>query len=261
MTKPVFGTYEWAKYSINCVSGCSHMCRYCYARANAIKNKKKTAENWNEEVINEKAINKEYKKYDGVVMFPTTHDITPNTLEPCLKVLHKLLKIGNKVLIVSKPHIECIKKLCIELKEYKDNILFRFTIGSADNDILKLWEPKAPDFQERIDSLTFAFKDGFQTSVSCEPMLDGNIDEVVKIVEPFVTDAIWLGTMNFAENRLKINGEKDLIPYARKLGELHSKDNIMDLYERFKDNNIIKWKDSIKEVVGLERITEPGLDK
>ena len=35
MAKPVFGTAEWAKYNLNCQSGCSHGCLYCYAQAQA----------------------------------------------------------------------------------------------------------------------------------------------------------------------------------------------------------------------------------
>ena len=32
----VFGTKEWSVASINCVNGCEHDCRYCYARYNAV---------------------------------------------------------------------------------------------------------------------------------------------------------------------------------------------------------------------------------
>jgi hypothetical protein len=32
------------------------------------------------------------------------------------------------------------------------------------------------------------------------------------------------------------------------------------LYARHRDDTVIKWKDSIKKVVGIERPTEKGLD-
>jgi hypothetical protein len=32
------------------------------------------------------------------------------------------------------------------------------------------------------------------------------------------------------------------------------------LYERYRDNPLIKWKESIKKVVGIDLLTEAGLD-
>ena len=34
----------------------------------------------------------------------------------------------------------------------------------------------------------------------------------------------------------------------------------MDLYDTFKSNPKIKWKDSIKKIIGIERPCEKGLD-
>ncbi len=42
---------------------------------------------------------------------------------------------------------------------------------------------------------------------------------------------------------------------------MQSDEFIWDLYSRYKDNPKVKWKDSIKKIVGLEVATEPGLDK
>ena len=78
----------------------------------------------------------------------------------------------------------------------KEQLLFRFTIGSALDEVLSFWEPGAPVFAERLAALELAWANGYQTSVSCEPMLDGHIDAVIHQVEPFVTDAIWLGKAN-----------------------------------------------------------------
>ena len=106
------------------------------------------------------------------VMFPTTHDITPKTLGPCVTALHHLLGGGNRVLVTSKPHLECVKAICNTFADFRHMILFRFTIGAFDDDLLQYWEPGALPFGERLASLKYAFKHGFQTSVSIEPMLD-----------------------------------------------------------------------------------------
>jgi DNA repair photolyase len=185
MKKPkvISGTLEWAVKNVNCIKGCSHQCKYCYARERALRFRQiGSKDEWKSPQVREKEVKKSRKKESGTVMFPTTHDIFPEMLDPCVTVIRKLLEAGNDVLIVSKPHLECIKRLCQEFTEYKSKILFRFTIGASDDNILKYWEPGAPIFSERIQSLQWAFSSGFKTSVSCEPMLDAE-----HMVELFAT--------------------------------------------------------------------------
>ena len=195
-------------------------------------------------------------------MFPTTHDITPDTCYFCILFLKNILEAGNEVLIVSKPHLECIRDMSRWLYQYRENILFRFTVGSADNQTLKFWDTYAPDFDERLESLIYAHKSGFQTSISCEPMLDDNADAVITTVLPYVTDAIWLGKVNQMTTRLKMNGHSDeeTMQRARQLIDSQSNGYIFELYKRHKDNPQIKWKESIKKVVGIEIPVESGLD-
>lgn len=258
----VFGTYEWADETVNIINGCKHDCKYCYSKSMAIRFKRKTSKTWkNEEIRNNGAL-KYSKKVNGTIMYPSSHDIHPDNLEYHVKFIKILLERENKLLIVTKPHIECIKMICDKFSENKNKILFRFTIGSSDAETLKFWEPGAPDFKERHSSLKYAYKKGYQTSVSCEPMLDSNIDDVIRKSIPFVTDAIWLGKANYLIKRLKINGEngRETIKKAYKLVDWQSNRNILKLYNRYKDNSQIKWKESIKNVVGLTIPTVRGLD-
>lgn len=132
-----FGTKEWAEVNINCCTGCSNGCLYCFAKEKALRFKRiSNPDEWRQMKIRDDAVLKRYKKYDGVVMFPTTHDITPENVYACLIVLENLLRVGNEVLIVSKTRMECIERLCRYLKPYKKQILFRFTIGAKDNEVL-----------------------------------------------------------------------------------------------------------------------------
>jgi len=261
-TKRVFGAHEWADKTANCIDGCKHDCKYCYSKEMAIRFKRKTPSTWKSEKVRyaqlEKSINKNKHSY----MFPSSHDITPEHLEINLIFLQKLLKSSRKVLIVTKPHIECIKAICNKFVKYKSKILFRFTIGSANSDVLKFWEPGAPDFGERLESLKYAFNKGFETSVSCEPMLDNQIEEVIKRAEQFVTDYFWLGKANFLLRRIKMNGSNDeeSIREAKKLIEQQNDNSIWDLYTTLQNHPKIKWKESIKEVVGLQLAKEKGLD-
>jgi DNA repair photolyase len=264
--KSATGTREWAATSANVMLGCKHDCRYCYARASAARFGRKDPLLWPEEVVEPNLARKGYGKREGTVMFPTTHDITLENLVYTAEVLRKLLVIGNNVLVVSKPCLAVVKELCQRFEEYKAQILFRFTIGSRQTATLSLWEPGAPDYTERLESLKYAFEAGFATSVSMEPMLDTEQADIVTAfyeMEPYVTDAIWLGKMNKAVERLRRNGFGDdeaLLEAARLLVESQSDLHIIRLYGRLKDEPKVKWKESIKAVVGLMIPMEVGLD-
>jgi len=261
--KPVFGTREWCDYSENFISGCSHDCRYCYAKAREIRFKRKTPQTWKLEEVKEEKLSKRFSRVVGRIMFPTSHDITPFHLNECMDFIEHMLIPGNELLVVSKPHLDCIKAICARFGDYTDKILFRFTIGSTDCSILRFWEPNAPDFQERLASLQYAFEHGFQTSVSCEPMLDKNMGDLIDQTSPFVTDSIWLGKPNMLLERVRRNGERDpaVICKVYQLIARQTDAYIWGLYFKYKDNPKVKWKDSIKEVVGLKVATEPGLDE
>lgn len=261
--KQVFGTYEWAVENANYISGCSHNCKYCYSREMAIRFKRKTTKNWEIEEVNKKQLEKKAKKVEGVIMFPSSHDITPKNLINTIRFLDKLLKADNEVLIVSKPHLSVIKAICEEFSNFKSKILFRFTIGSNNSETLKFWEPNAPDFEERKNCLKYAFNNGFSTSVSCEPMLDDNIKELVEELNPYITNSIWLGKMNFLHRRLKMNGinDKETLDNANQLIDIQSDERIKKLYAQLSSNQKIKWKESIKKVVQIEISTTKGLDK
>lgn len=268
MTAPITGTREWAASTVNCVRGCQHDCTYCYAKANAVRFGRCTAAEWSTEVVNEAAVARSYGKRRGRVMFPSAHDITPGNLDACLTVLRKLLVAGNEVLIVSKPHLECIKTLCRELMQWRgawhgrQRVAFRFTIGSASSDTLRFWEPGAPRFAERANSLQHAYQAGFETSVSMEPMLDDEPEAVIGIVEPYVTDTIWLGRANMLDARLAFNGAPaEVVAAGRELMTAQCDEWCRDLYERWKGHPKIRFKDSIKRIVGIAGATRAGEDR
>lgn len=257
--KKVNGFKEWTKYSVNCCTGCSNDCQYCYAKGMAVRFKQLTAEEWQLERVRQKDVDKKRKLYDGRVMFPSSHDITPGNFDACMIVLEKLLKAGNELLIVSKPRLECIRAICYSFKTYRDKIIFRFTIGACDDGVLSFWEPNAPKYEERRASMKHAFEAGFETSVSVEPMLcaDGIFD-LVKDLEPFTTNSIWIGKMNHFKN-IRIDSD-EIHEAVRVIKDGQEDENIFEIYSKLKDNPLIKWKDSIKKVVGIEAPVEAGLD-
>lgn len=268
--KGVSGTKEWSVASVNCAKGCPHGCWYCYGRADAMRFKRiDSHDDWRRPEIKRK-LAQERKKYDGTVMFPTTHDITPDLLQPAYEVLLNLLQADNDVLIVSKPHLHCVQVLCAALDRWRDQILWRFTIGCLDGEKTLLWEPYAPPPVERIACLEHARRMGYETSVSMEPMLDpANIMHDYPIIARHATQSVWLGKMNMVRHRVPIREVKKGIEVkpgmplkaVERLEAAQTDAQIKLIYKQLKDEPKVRWKESIKKVVGIPLETEAGTDK
>jgi DNA repair photolyase len=226
----------------------------------AIRFKQVTASQWPLERIRPADVAKRHKKYDGQVMFPSSHDITPHNIDACMTVLKNLLEIGNRVLVVSKPHLECIRAICHELKYFRDSILFRFTIGAVEDRILSYWEPNAPGYRERKASLIHAYESGFGTSVSVEPMLDAdNVDMLIGDLLRYVNDAIWIGKMNHI-GRFGKDADPVMRQEIERIRRGQTDNAIKAIYSRHRDNPQLKWKKEIKRVVGIPLAEKSGMD-
>ncbi len=239
------GTKEWASSNVNLFYGCAHNCRYCYAKKMAIRFKRKTGSNWKQMKLNKKKLLQNYRKRDGRVMFPSSHDIIPEFKEECFLILRKLLESGNSVLITTKPHFNIIKELCLKFLEFQDLIQFRFTITSDNNKLLKFWEESAPSFEERLESLKFTFSLNYKTSVSIEPFLDKSPVSLIQKIYPYVSETIWIGKMNYINRNGFYSNEKKYYDTIRKNYTIK---NIQRMIYELKDNYKIRYKDSIKRM-------------
>jgi len=236
MTKITSGTKEWADTNVNLYHGCSNNCSYCYAKKMAIRFGRKTEDTWRYMVLNEKAFRKGYGKRKGRIMFPTSHDITPDTYGMCSSVLRKLLRAGNDVLITTKPSLSCVEDICKEFKPYKDLIQFRFTITSQNDETLKKFEPGAPLYLERMEALIHAFNEGWKTSVSIEPFLDMSPIPLIFCVSLYSTESIWVGKLNYMQT--KFNTKENVKQVVNDIGRIPApilekvrlKDSIRDLW-------------------------------
>jgi DNA repair photolyase len=252
------GFRDWTdpENNINFCTGCENNCIYCYAKFMAYRRGQVNEGHWHEMIIREKDVDKKRNLRKGIVGFPSTHDILPTNLEAYLIVLGKLLRAGNEVLIVSKPRLECIKRICEATQFFKDKILFRFTIGAMDDDILSFWEPNAPKYHERKACLKYALNKGFRTSVSMEPMLDSlNIEAVVNDLSPFVSKDIWLGTMNHL-GWIKKGADERLLSELKIVEAGQTPEKLLEIDKIYENNPKIKWKtEAHKEI---EKAKEKG---
>ncbi len=238
------GTKEWADHNVNCIKGCSNNCRYCYAKIIAKRFGRCTEETWTDIEISRDVLNKTFKKYNGRVMFPSSHDIidTPDAKEACFIVIKKLLEASNELLITTKPKLSIIRDIIKRFYSFKLQIQFRFTITSIDNQLLSFWEPNAPLFEERLKSLKYAYKKGFKTSVSIEPFLDYDPRTLVNILSPYITESIWLGPMNYIPKNSIANEDRQQYVEIRKKYEIG---HLKELFEDLKDFPRIRFKDSM----------------
>ena len=161
--------------------------------------------------------------------------------------LRRLLELGNDVLIVSKPEFKSIGWICNNLSAYKDQIEFRFTIGTNDATVAKYWEPGAPVPSERMISLAFAFQCKFRTSVSMEPLLTEFPELIIPGLCSVTTGEIWIGRMN----HYALNPE---IPEEAYQIKVQSKENMQRIYDVLKDNPQIRWKDSVRDLPPVREI-------
>lgn len=51
--KKTYGTREWATKTVNCCTGCSNDCQYCYAKGIAVRFKRLDANQWRHETVQE----------------------------------------------------------------------------------------------------------------------------------------------------------------------------------------------------------------
>lgn len=245
------GTKEWSEFSHNYLIGCQNQCLYCYARANSKRwGIIKDNSEWGNEYLKPGRDKVKFTKKNGVIMIPTTHDITPRFLPEAIRTFSGLLAVGNQLLIVSKPRLECVESMCFELEAWKSQILFRFTIGTMDDHTASFWEPGAPSIEERVECLKEAFSYGYATSVSGEPLL-GGYDTAVALVDavsPWVTETIWLGKMNQPRRRVDCR-DRAVFDRVREIEHLQRDAEMLRLYDALRDNPKVRWKDSIQKIV------------
>lgn len=244
----ILGTKEWRPNNRNVCDGCSNDCRYCYAKLKAVRYGRRTKENWHEMRLLK--VRQSTKKIEGGIMFPTTHDLHYQHRDCWFPFLKEMLENGNEVLIVSKPEFAAIEYIDQNLFKYQDQIEFRFTIGTNDEETRQFWEPNAPSISERIKCLNYVYEGGYKNSVSMEPLMMHNPEPMIKILERRVTGEIWIGLMNYL--RITDFSPYELNWYNRQQHSINSKTNIQEIYELLKDHPKIRWKDSIRDLLGLK---------
>ena len=88
-TENLSGTRQWAEKNVNFIKGCKHNCLYCYAKEQIVRTKNNTIDGWEDECLRIDVINKNYRYFNGLIMIPSSHDITPKHLSASILFLKK----------------------------------------------------------------------------------------------------------------------------------------------------------------------------
>ncbi|MFX0173819.1 MAG: hypothetical protein ACFE9L_18200 [Candidatus Hodarchaeota archaeon] len=123
------------------------------------------------------------------------------------------------------------------IEEFKERVLWRFTIGTLDDEIREKWEPGAPTIKSRLQSLEELYANYWKTSVSIEPFLGKDLLDLIDRIDSYITDTIWIGPMN------KIHVPKEL--WTQELTDLYSPKNLYSLKQEIDNlnNPKIRYKD------------------
>lgn len=211
------GVADKADWTMNCNPGkCAGGCVYC--SANALKHiRGKKVQRGCEEVKLRRTNRRSYQslknavKYinpGDVVQVPSSHDITSKKMA---KKLARAIRVvlthtGATVIIHSKMSLDVAEVISEELYPFhKHNLIIQITIGTTDAKLMRAIEPKAPSFQERLAALTLLYTLGFNTSVSCTPALSTDVEELYKMVAPYIRARFHVGSLrlkgrDFREN-------------------------------------------------------------
>jgi DNA repair photolyase len=241
---------QWSQHIHNILSvktNCKNDCKYCYMKR--MKNKFFDVDLENFDVLlDEKKVTKKWKKVNNktvakMIMFPSSHDILIDYVDSYITSALHILDGGHSLLIVTKPRLDCIKKMVDAFVNYKDKIIFRLTITSKNDDILSYYETNASKYDERKECMIYLFEHGYRTSISMEPFLS-DPKEVINDLKQYVTDDIWLGLMSGIKQSDTIDDE-----HKQQLNELYNNDNIMKLVNELKADKKIMWKTSVMRLL------------
>jgi len=163
---------EWTDYNANIYHGCTHNCKYCYARL-MTKRFEPEPSDWQDVKIVENAVELARRDiralHPGRIMFCSMTDpYQPIEAETSLarKVLEVLLDSPFHVLILTKSPLVTRD---YDLIRGHGNVEVGFTITSLNN--IPFYEPHAPGNTKRIEALKMAHDASIRTFVSVEPWI------------------------------------------------------------------------------------------
>jgi DNA repair photolyase len=224
-------------YCVNPYVGCAHGCRYCYA--SFMKRFTGHQEPWGDfvdvKVNAPHLLERQLKRArrGSVILGSVTDPYQP--LEKTYKLtrgcLEALLECQFDVNLLTRSPL-CLRDIDL-LKQFK-KIEVGFSIATHDEEITKMFEPRSPSIQSRMEALRTLHDQKIRTFAFIGPMLPLDPAQLVSMLKGIV-DEVLIDRMNYP-NKVKAI-------YRRAKLERYLEDNYFtlfgnDLRERFKKTGI-----------------------
>ena len=191
-------------YSFNCYTGCTNGCVYCYARF--MQRFHPHDEPWGKFV--------DVKINAADVLAKRVRRLAPGSVFTCsacdgwqpVESHYKLTRWCCQMLLDAGFHLDVLTKSELVLRDLDifkgQDVCLGITITTPDEDVAKLWEPKASAVSSRLRVLKEAKAAGLETAVMFGPLLPGISDTPEALAKLFGlaadggVDRIWTDTLN-----------------------------------------------------------------
>jgi len=217
---------EYSKLAINCYTGCTHKCRYCFCPQQLRKQKEvfyagpNPKRNFIERLRKDIEIVKEKGITDEILLNFIGDPYQPAELELKLtrQTIELLIENDLPFTILTKGGTRAIRDF--DLLESYPRTRFGTSLVFAEQKYVDLWEPGAASIDDRIKAIQIAHSKGVPTWVSLEPVIDPEQAlKVIKMLQPVVRH--WkVGKINYKKKlEESVNWKKF---YNNVTGLLHS---------------------------------------
>ena len=178
--------YDFVTHTWNVIKGrCCHNCSYCYMK----KRKQHSLHFDSKELLTDLGSNNFIFVGSGTDMFAS--NINPIWIT---RVLDYCNKFNNKYLFQSKDPANILRHIdhpvfqkSVVCTTIESNILYPSVMG------------KAPAIEERVSAMEKIYATGVTTFVTCEPILDFDIDEMVSLVLRCHPEQVNIGRNSWSE--------------------------------------------------------------
>lgn len=205
MIDPFYGEFLLHPSPLECSGNtCSHNCCYCFSnirrscRYSNIKQTLTQLKNFQSSNTYKNTLIKE--KY-SICLSNRTDPFSKTNYIETLSMLEYLKNLENGIFFQTKGGYGIDEAFDI-LKD-KKNILFYVTITSKNNDILKVIEPNAPSYEEKLELIKKAKNNGYNVIVAFNPVVKNWLPE--KDFYDIVSDVNKIGVKNFIFQKLYLS--------------------------------------------------------
>lgn len=202
---------EYAPLALNLYRGCDHGCTYCYGpRVLHMKRPDFAAAEPRKDILDKLLLDCRdliEADNDKTILLCFTCDPYCHADEEhqiTREALKMLLTYQQPVTILTKGGNRSLRDFDI-LERHADLVTYATTLTFTDEAQRQVYEPGAAPPQERLDALAKAKACGFETWVSCEPVIDP--DQTLRLIEmaaPY-TDLFKVGAWNYDQRAKEIN--------------------------------------------------------